>query len=93
MKIISTLISNLLEKYSLKDAEKKAKKHLPLIKKVGKKYIKGMKSGDLSYRYPTYIFLFIMLALTFVEFFPDIIRIVTGGLTVVTSTVVAVFRK
>ena len=96
MKIISKLkplLSDLLKKYSFKDAEKDIKKHLPLIKKVSKKYIEGMKENDPAYRYPSYIFLFVMLALALVEFFPDIVRVIAGVLTVVSSATIAVLRK
>ena len=96
MKIISKLkplLSDLLKKYSFKDAEKAIKKHLPLIKKVLKKYIKGMKENNPAYRYPTYIFLFVMLALSFVEFFPVIVRGVTAVLVLLTSAIITVFRE
>lgn len=96
MKIISklkSLISDLLKKYTFKDAEKAIKKHLPLIKKVSKKYIEGMKENDPAYRYPSYIFLFVMLALSLVEFFPDIVRWGAAVCTLLSSATIAVLRK
>lgn len=58
-----------------------------------KTYIEGMRKGDLTYRYPTYIFLFLMLGFALIEPLPNIVRIIAGILTVLTFATIAVLRK